>query len=80
MKDNEIYNVLSFNMNTKQIEEDTASVISRKNDEVFEVTLEDGRIIRTTLDHPFLVENDNGEIVEKQLKDLSENDFIISLK
>lgn len=77
MEDNTTYPVLSFNMETREIEEDTATVISRKEDDVYEVTLEDGRIIHATLNHPFLVESE-GKVVEKKLEDLVEGDEIIS--
>ena len=71
------YNVKSFNMETKKIENDTAHVISKKEDDIYEVELEDGRKIQTTLDHPFLV-NNNGIIVQRKLKDINEGDIIVS--
>lgn len=73
----ETYNVLSFNMETKTIENDTAEVISKKEDDIYEVELSDGRKIQTTLDHPFLI-NNNGTIVQKKLKDIVEGDMIVS--
>lgn len=73
------YNVKSFNMETCEIENDTAHVISKKEDDIYEVELEDGRKIQTTLDHPFLI-NDNGKIIEKKLQDIKEGDMIVSEK
>jgi len=72
------YNVVSLNMETGEFENDTGEIISDKNDEVFEVTLEDGRTINATANHPFLIKDDNGNIIEKKLKDLKENNDIIS--
>lgn len=73
------YDVLSYNLDTNQLENDTAEIISEKQDEVFEVELEDGRTIKANVDHPFFVDR-NGEIVEVKLKDLQEGDEIVTLE
>jgi replication factor C small subunit len=73
------YNVKSINMETGLVEDDEAMIISRKEDELFEVELDDGRTVIATADHPFLVENENGDIVEKLLKDLSTDDRVITV-
>lgn len=72
------YPVVSLNTETGVLENDTGVVISDRNDEVFEVELEDGRTIRANSKHPFLVKTPEGKIVQKELMDLSENDEIIS--
>lgn len=69
--------VLSFNMETGEIEADTAEVIIDREQDVFEVELEDGRTIKTTLDHPFLIKDQNGIVVEKPLRELNPGDKII---
>lgn len=76
----EKFNVVSFNMDKKILENDTAEIISEKLDEVFEIELEDGRTINVTKDHPFLVEDCNGVIQEKTLADgLDVGEKIISI-
>lgn len=69
MKDFEPYMVKSINMKYKSIEYKNAMVISRKTDEVFLVTLLDGRTIRATGNHPFLIMVD-GVIKERLVRDL----------
>ena len=77
---NELFPVVSFNMETEKTENDIGEIISDKYDEVFEITLEDERIIKVTKNHPFLVRDNNGNVVEKTLEDgLKENDEIVSI-
>jgi len=73
-----IFDIVSLNVETGEIEKDTANIISDKIDDLYEVTLEDGRTIKTTLSHPFIIKLKNGELTEKPLSDLKENDIIIT--
>lgn len=75
----ETYPVVSLNLENGLMENDTGGIISIKDDEVFEIELEDGRTIRANGRHPFLVMQD-GKIVEKQLCELKETDEIVSIK
>jgi len=64
---NTIYPVVSFNMETGELENDLGSIISDRMDDVFEVELEDGRMIVLNSKHPFIVFN-NGVFSEKTLE------------
>lgn len=66
MNDGE-YSVLSFNPETGEFEEDTATVVSRIQKETFEVELENGVVINVTEDHPFMVMDDEGNITERSI-------------
>lgn len=71
------YECLSFNLKTGEFEKDTCTVISDKEDDVYEVELEDGRKVLVTDNHPFIV-YENGENKEKSIRDgLSENDRVV---
>jgi DNA polymerase III delta prime subunit len=50
----------SLNMETQEIENDVGEIISDKIDDVFIVELDDGRTIKVTKNHPFLVKNKDG--------------------
>lgn len=52
------YPVVSFNMDTGEFENDTAELISEKEEEVFEVTLEDGSVVLMTANHPAIILED----------------------
>jgi intein/homing endonuclease len=65
-------------MESKCLENDTCEIVSDKIEEVYELEIEDGRTIKATADHPFLVENEDGEIIEKKLIEIAEGDEIIS--
>jgi intein/homing endonuclease len=65
-------------METGAVESDIGLVISRREAEVFEVSLADGRVVRTTLDHPFLVKNAEGSIERRELRHLKIGDRIIT--
>lgn len=76
----EKYNILNLNMDTGLVEEDIGEVLAIKEDqELYEVELEDGRKIVTTLDHPYLVYDENKNIIEKELNSLSVGDSIITI-
>jgi len=73
-----IYPVVSFNMETGELENDTGEIISHKEDEVYEVELEDGRLILVNGKHPFIVKSADGCFVEKSIDDgLSTDDLLI---
>ena len=80
LKDLEIgktYKCKSFNMNTGLFEDDTCEVISSKNDTIYQVELADGRTIKVTGNHPFIV-RENGKFIQKSIKEgLNENDDIV---
>jgi len=74
-----VYEIVSFNMNTEQIEIDKGEIISDKEDYVYEIELEDGRTIQVTEEHPFLVRQKDSTIVEKSIRDgLKEGEIIVS--
>ena len=79
MHPEELYELLSFNMKNGSVESDYGEVVSIKEDDVYEIELVDGRVIRTTLDHPFLVKNDMGEIIQRKLANILPGDEIISI-
>lgn len=66
---NVVYPTVSFNMGTGQLENDTGSIISDKDDELYEITLEDGNTIRANGKHPFIVKLTNGTFVEKTIEE-----------
>ena len=75
----EIYNCVSFNMGLGKFENDTCEIISDKLDDIYEVELEDGRVIKVTANHPFII-NENGKFIEKSINDgLSNKDDIVCI-
>ena len=80
LKDLEIgktYKCKSFNMNTGLFEDDTCEVVSSKNDTIYQVELADGRTIKVTDNHPFIV-RENGKFIQKSIREgLNENDDIV---
>ena len=80
MEKDKLYNIKSFNMETGKIEDDIADIISDKIDDIYEVELEDGRIIKLTRNHPFMVRDIYGNIIEKTIDDgLLKGDSIITI-
>lgn len=63
------YPIVSFNMNTKEYENDTGRIISDKQDDIYEVELEDGRKVLVNGKHPFIVNDDGGQIIEMSIND-----------
>jgi DNA polymerase III delta prime subunit len=73
----EEYNVLSFNMRTREFEADKATVVSRDEKEVFEVELGDGTVVSVTEDHPFIVVNSDGTLSERSIaQDLARYELV----
>lgn len=73
----EIYKCISFNLETRKVENDTLEVISDREADIYEVTLEDGRTIKVTSNHPFII-NENGKLIEKSIDTgLNENDELV---
>lgn len=61
------YDCVSMNLETGKVEPDTCEVISDKEDDVYEIELEDGRVIKVTSDHPMIV-NNNGKLECKTIE------------
>lgn len=81
LKKDEKYPIVSLNMETGKLENDLGYIISDKEDDVYEVELEDGRTIELNDKHPFLVKDKNGNIVEKTISDgLKEGDNVITIQ
>lgn len=72
------YECLSFNLENGKFESDTCEIISDKIDDIYEVELEDGRTIKVTSNHPFIVKTKDGKFIEKSIDDgLCEDDEIV---
>ena len=65
-----------FYIDTRLLENDICYLISNREDEIYEIELEDGRKIRCNTSHPFF----NANYDEVTLKNgLSVNDYIVVL-
>lgn len=76
---NTTYPVVSFNMETGVFENDTGYIISDKEDELYEVELEDGSLITLNEKHPFIVKDIDGKFIEKTLESLKVGDIIVKM-
>lgn len=71
------YPIVSFNMETGTYENDEGTIISEKDDDLYEVELEDGSIIVLNGKHPFITHNGE-EYVQKSIDDgLTEGDYVV---
>jgi DNA polymerase III delta prime subunit len=61
------YPCISMNIETGELENDVCIIISEKEEDLYEVTLEDGRTIKVTSNHPFMVKDQNGNNIEKSI-------------
>lgn len=66
LKRGKVYECISLNLETGAIENDTCEIVSDKIAEIYEVELEDGRKIKVTSNHPFIV-NKSGKFMEKTI-------------
>lgn len=67
---NETYDVLSFNKETKQFEPDTAQIVNRGVDWVWEIPFDNAKVIRATADHPFMVIDIDDEFQAASMVDM----------
>lgn len=56
---NKKYDCLSFNIHNKKFEKDTCEIISDKQSEIYQLQFFDGRTIKVTDNHPFIVMRNN---------------------
>lgn len=78
LKKNIIYQCPSFNVDNKQLENDTCEVVSIKEDDIYEVEMKDGKKIKVSANHPFMVLDKNNNIIEKSIEEnLNMTDDII---
>ena len=74
------YPIVSFNIETGMLENDTGYIISDRDDEVFEITFDDNRTIKVNKKHPFIVKTKDGKYIQKSLEDgLNEYDEIVGV-
>ena len=69
--------IMSLNIETQKVEKDKGICIDTGVSDVYKILLEDGRTIECTDRHPFFVFDKDGNIIEKKLYELSENDEIV---
>ena len=70
----------SVDFETNEIQSDNGSLVDSGVADFFELELEDGRTILASLTHPFFVVDEDGRLVEKELRDLSPGDEIADFK
>ena len=80
LKNRDEIQILSVNLDTNNIEEDTAIYVDSGIAEMFEVELEDGRKVICSENHPFFIMDDNGKLVEKKLRELRKNSEIVIIE
>lgn len=77
MEYNTEYPIVSFNMDTGELENDNGYIVSDKDDVIYEVELENGKKIRLNSKHPFIVIDENGKFSEKTIDGgLQEGDYV----
>lgn len=63
------YPVVSYNMDTGEYENDTGYIISDREDDLFDVTLESGTIVTCNEKHPFVCVDKYNNIVQRSISD-----------
>lgn len=63
------YPVVSFNIETKTFENDIAYIASDRDDDLYEVQLDDGSLIVANSKHPFICADVDGNIVERTIEE-----------
>lgn len=77
LQKNTLYPCVSMNIKTMGLENDMCLIISEKEEELYEVILEDGRKILVTSNHPFMIGDYNGDIIQKSIDEgLTLTDYI----
>lgn len=63
------YPIVSFNITTQQFENDIAYIASDREDELFEVVLDDGSTIVANKKHPFMCIDASGNVVQRTIEE-----------
>ena len=72
-----VYDCVSMNTITGELENDICYIVSEREAEVYEVELEDGRKILVTSNHPFRIQTEEG-IQQKSIdQDLDAQSFVL---
>jgi intein/homing endonuclease len=69
MKIGTLYEVLSFNIENKQFENNFAEVVNKTSKMVYEIELNCGRTVKCTDDHPLICEDPRGNIVTRTISE-----------
>lgn len=64
------YDIISLNEQTGQFEPDVACVVNYNTEEVYKIQFDNNTSISVTVDHPFMVVDKYGSLVEMSLRDL----------
>jgi DNA polymerase III delta prime subunit len=70
----------SVDFETNEIQSDKGRLVDSGVADFFELELDDGRTITASLTHPFFVVGEDGELVEKELRELTPGDEIADFK
>jgi len=70
----------SVDFETNEIQSDKGKLVDSGVADFFELELEDGRTITASLTHPFFVVGEDGELIEKELQELTPEDEIADFK
>jgi DNA polymerase III delta prime subunit len=62
------YPCVSLNIETTKLENDICYIVSERDSEIYEVELEDGRTIRVTSNHPFMIQTEI-DVIQKSIDD-----------
>lgn len=63
------YPVVSFNLETGELEDDIGEIISDREDDLFEVTLSDGTVVTSNSKHPFICVDEFGGFYERTIEE-----------
>jgi len=70
----------SVDFETNEIQSDKGKLVDSGVADFFEMELVDGRTITASLTHPFFVVDEDGKLIEKELRELSPGDRIADFK
>ena len=70
----------SVDFETNEIQSDNGKLVDSGIADFFELELADGRSITASLTHPFFIVDDDGRLVEKELRELSPGDEIADFR
>jgi len=80
LKDLSEIQVISVNLSNNKLEIDFAEYVDSGIAEMFEIELEDGKKVICSENHPFFIMDKDGKLIEKKLKELTENHEIVTIE